>query len=376
MNRIFHFCLAAVFSAILFALPGTSTARNMPAYLVDGPEGNFTVQYLVETDSSVILLCRYTPDSAVEGFPPYMKNISRKTRIVTEDGDYALLHTSHMPIRDDSEPRYAYLKAGRTDLNCILEFEKFPYDGPFDLIEDASETVPVQLSGLKAGKEATAEVATGEFLNGTPYSEYWYFYEEGAPVHHYDDGGIYFAATGWPYSSDMDDYFLSVGFKIINRTESPLQIRMNDMSATALRMKKDKPVNYSIKLLDAKKTNEEWKHMDWLEIRHQIPENAGTILGNTAVNAALSPGVSGAASLGFLALGALLHTTSEPDDEPYMRERNAVRDSLMQFYFKDTSIQSGETLEKFVTFKYKGGHAPSSTTITFLLNGEPYILKF
>ena len=376
MNRIFHFCLAAVFSAILFALPGTSTARNMPTYPVDGPEGNFTVQYLVETDSSVILLCRYTPDSAVEGFPPYMKNISRKTRIVTEDGDYALLHTIHMPIRDDSEPRYAYLKAGRTDLNCILEFEKFPYDGPFDLIEDASETVPVQLSGLKAGKEATAEVATGEFLNGTPYSEYWYFYEEGVPVHHYDDGGIYFAATGWPYGSDMDDYFLSVGFKIINRTESPLQIRMNDMSATALRMKKDKPVNYSIKLLDAKKTNEEWKHMDWLEIRHQIPENAGTVLASTATTAALSPGVNGAAGLGLLALGFVLDAASSPDDEPYMRERNAVRDSLMQFYFKDTSIQSGETLEKFVTFKYKGGHAPSSTTITFLLNGEPYILKF
>lgn len=376
MKRIVNFCLMAIFPAILFALPGTSTARNMPAHPVDGPEGNFTVKYLVETDSSVILLCRYTPDSATEGFPPYMKNIDRKTRIVTEDGDYALLHTNHIPIRDDSEPRYAYLKAGRTELNCILEFEKFPYDEPFDLIEDASETIPVRLTGLKAGKEVTAEIVPDEFLNGTPYSEYWYYYEEGVPVHHYDDGGIYFAATGWPYSSDMDDYFLSVGFRIINRTDSPMQIRMNDISATALRMKKDKPVNCKIRILDAKKANEEWKHMDWLEIRNQIPENAGTVLGRTAVGAALSPGVSGGAGLGLFALGFLVGTASMPDDEPYMRERNAVRDSLMQYYFRDTTIQNGETLEEFVTFKYKGDNAPSSTTITFLLNGEPYILKF
>ncbi|MBQ0086184.1 MAG: hypothetical protein KBS72_00660 [Bacteroidales bacterium] len=376
MNRIFYFCLMAILPAILFALPGTSTARNIPAYPVDGPEGNFTVQYLVETDSSVILLCRYTPDSAVEGFPPYMKNISRKTRIVTEDGDYALLHTSHMPIRDDSEPRYAYLKAGHPYLNCTLEFEKFSYDGPFDLIEDDAESVPLHINGLKAGKEATAEVVTGEFLNGTPYSEYWYYYEAGMPVHHYDDGGIYFSASGVPHSSDMEDYFLSVDFEIVNRTEGPIQIKMNDMSAKALRMKKDKPVNYKIWALDAKKANDEWKHMDWLEIRHQIPENAGTVLASTATNAALSPGVNGAAGLGLFALGLLLDKVSEPDEEPYMRERNAVRDSLMPYYFRDTTLQSGETLESFVIFKYKGGHTPSSTTITLLLNGEPYTLNF
>lgn len=350
-----------------FLLAGNAAAQVV-TFPVNCPDGySFKVQYLVENETSSVLLCRYEPDAATEGPAPYLKNLSRKTHISTPDGDYALISTRHLPLRDEADAKYAYLKGIDPSLNFALEFEKFPLDEPFDLIEDDSES-SLTVSGLTADRQTAADVDTASFLAETPYSEYGYHFDNGEPVYYFDDGGIYLASTAWPYCY-LDQHSLSVGMRIVNRTDAPLNVNFKDFSAQAQRLnKKNVPVNCGLIICNAKKANAEWKTADEVEMENELPTTPTDVVTSAAV---ITPGALG----GALAIISLLAMTApDPVKEPYMREKNQIREELMEQYLKDSVVPAGDTLSTFVTIKYN--NEPSSTTVSFVLNGDEYIMKY
>lgn len=343
-------------------------------YLVNGPDGSLKAQYLVEKDSTVLLLCRYTPDATAEGRPPYMKNVSGKTVIATEDGEYALLRTFHIPVRDEAEMKYAYVKADQPALNCILEFEKFAFDETFDLVEKGAESPTFSISGLTAGTQNADEMDAETFLAATPYSEYGYHYEDGVPVHYFKDRGIDLVSTAWPYYSE-GIYCLSVGFQIVNGTNNPLTVKFSDVSASAQRLnKKKKSVKCEMKLLDFKSADNGWKELDKMEVANELPSNAGQYIANAAGRAALDTGVSALGTLGLLAVGLAVRHATQPDYEPYLKERNEERERLMKSYLTESTLAPSDTLSTFVSIKYND--EPSSTDVTLTLNGENYNMKY
>lgn len=367
-----QFIISLFFFAVSLCM-GTASAQSV-SFPVTGPDSNLMVQYLVDKGSSVLLLCSYTPDAAKEGAAPYLRNISRRTRISTPDGDYALLNTIHIPVRNEADVKYAYIKNTHPSLNCILEFEKFPYDEPFDLVEDDEESSLFTARGLTVDNTKDAEIDAEGFLAGSPYYEYGYRFEEGAPVHYFDDADIYLASSSWPFNSD-GDFYQPVGFQIVNRMDTPLNVKFSDVSASAVRLnKKKKPVKCDISILNEKRANEEWEEIDRIEVMHEVPTNAGQYAANAATRAALDTGVPAFASLGLLALGMVVRAASEPDYEPYMKERNQEREELMKLYLRDTTVQPGDTLSTFVSIKYNG--EPVSTNVSISLNGETYIMKY
>lgn len=369
-KHLFPICIISC-AALLF---GGRLGAQDKTHVVTCPEGSLQVQYLVEKDSTVLLLCRYTPDAAVEGQPPYVKNVSGKTVIATEDGEYTLLRTFHIPLRDEAEMKYAYIKAGQPALNCVLEFEKFAFDETFDLVEKGTESPTFSLQGLKAGALSTDEMDADTFLAATPYSEYGYRYENGTPVHYFKDGGIDLLSTAWPYFYE-GIRCLSVGFQIVNGTNGPLAVKFSDVSASAQRLnKKKKSVKCDIKLLDFKSADKGWKELDKMEVRNEVPSNAGQVAANAATRAAFDTGVSALGSLGLLAVGLAVRYATEPDYEPYLKERNEERERLMKSYLTESTLAPGDTLSTFVSIRYYDD--PSSTTVALTLNGETYNMKY
>lgn len=367
--------LLSIVICLLAILPfGTAWGVSGKSFPVKSPEGNVQVLYLVDNGSSVSLLCRYCPNLTEVTFPVAM-DISGKTRIVTEDGGYSLLKSYQLPFRDEAEPKFAYIKASRPELNFVLEFEKFPFDEPFDLVEGTDDASSIILRGLTVDKGKTESVSAQEFLAHTPYSEYRYFYKDGSPVYCFDDESVYFASTSCLYNSS-DDYYLDLYFKIVNRTQAPFTVRLSDISASAMRYNnKHKKVKCNLTLLDAKKADKEWLSLDVAEVINEVPRNAGNFVADAAANAALSPGMDPFGSLGLFALGAIVGVASTPDLEPYLKDRNAERERLMKLYLSESTIAPGDTLATFATIKYKGIDI-ASTTVSVNVNGETYTLQY
>lgn len=364
---LFIFILAACLIA------GSAEAQNK-TFSVSGPEGSLQVQYLVEKGSSTLLLCRYEPAAGKNTGAPYLKNISGKTRICTPNGDYSLLKTTHIPVRNEADVKYAFIKGQQAALNFVLEFEKFPHDGPFDLVEEDGESDFFAIRGLTAGTQETGNVDVADFLAGTGYSEYGYSYEDGQPIHYFNDSEIYLASTAWPYSNPAY-YFLSVGFQIENRGTSPITVKFDDVSASAFSLNRNqRQVKCNVSVLNEKDADSNWKEMDKLEVMNQLPENAGQEVADMATRAALIPDIPGLGAVGLLALGMAIRSATEPDYEPYLTERNAEREEIMKSYLKETTISPGESCSAFVSLKYY--KEPASTTVSIKLNGETYSMKY
>lgn len=367
--------LLSIVIALLAILPfETAWGVSGKPFPVKSPEGNVQVLYLVDNGSSVSLLCRYCPNLTEVTFPVAI-NISGKTRIATADGDYSLLKAFQLPVRDEAEPKFAYVKSSRPELNFVLEFEKFPFDEPFDLVEGTDDASSITLRGLAVDGGEAEPVSAQEFLANTPYSEYRYYYKDGYPVYYFDDGGIYLASTCSPYNSS-DDCYLDLYFKIVNRTQAPFTVRLSDISTSAMRYnKKHQEVKCNLTLLDAKKADKEWQSLDVAEVYNEIPANAGNYVANAATRAAMAPGMSALGTLGLFALGAVVNAASTPDLEPYMKDRNEERERLMKLYLSESTVEPGDTLATFATIKYKGKDI-ASTTVSINVNGETYTLQY
>lgn len=365
--------LSTVFILLAMLPFGTAWGESGKSFPVKSPEGDVQVMYLVDNGSSVSLLCRYTPNPQA-AFPIAMA-ISGKTKIATADGDYSLLNSFQLPFRDEAEPKFAYVKASRPELNFVLEFEKFPFDEPFDLVEGTDDASSITLRGLAVDKGKDGLVSANEFLSFTPYSEYRYFYKDGSPVYCFDDGGIYLASTSCEYNCS-EDFYLELYFKIVNRTQAPFTVKLSDISASALRYnKKRQKVKCNLTLMDAKKADKEWQSVDVSEIINEVPANAGNYVANAATRAAMAPGMSALGTLGLFALGAVVNAASTPDLEPYMKDRNEERERLMKLYLSESTIAPGDTLTTFATIKYKGIDI-ASTTVSMNVNGETYTLQY
>ncbi|MCQ2170830.1 MAG: hypothetical protein MJY48_04645 [Bacteroidales bacterium] len=366
MNKRFLLILLAA------ALLSGNAAAQETAFPVNCTDGSFKVQYAVDKESSVLLLCRYIPNAVTEGPAPYTKNVNRKIHVSTPDGDYALLNTCQIPVMNEADAKFAYLKGEQPALNFSLEFEKFPLDEPFDLVEDGSDPSSFTVKGLTVNREEPANVNADSFLKDTPYYEFGYRYEDGEPIYYFDEKDVLLQSTAWPHNYE-DRYFLSVGFRIVNRSSSPIPVKFKDFSAQAQRLnKKNEPVKCNLTICDAKKANSEWKDADLLEMEHQIPTTTQDAASNTLLTAsqATSGALGGAFALGWLIVNAV----DDPEKEPYMREKNKIREEQMELYLKDTTIQPGDTLSTFVTIKY--AKSPSSTNVSFCLNGDKYDMKY
>lgn len=350
-------------------------AQSINTFPVTGSKNDFRVLYLTETDSSVQLLCRYTPVAMDEGDAPCLKNIGRKTHVATSDGNYALTGTLHLPILNEAEIKYARLTGASPSLNCILEFEKFPFDEPFDLVEEErSEGASISLTGLLADRGNPVSTSADEFLAGTAYTEYGYHFEDGMPVHYLDGADLSLLSRSWPYQF-KEKHYLYVGFRIVNRSDNPLPVRFSDISASAQRLtKKGKTAVCKSTILKEKDADDEWRSSDLDEVLDELPTNAGQYVAGVSGAAAAAPGVSPLASLGLFAFGMLMTGVSMPDVEPYMVERDKERELTMQKYLRDTVLQKGDTLAAFVCIKYRD--EPASTDITISLDGKNYDLKY
>lgn len=372
METKLHICLLTIL-LIATLCPARSASAQEDCFPVMGSEGRLKVQYLVAGDSTVQLLCRYTPDVATEGSAPYLVNVNGKTHISTPDGDYQLVNTVHIPVWDEAETRYAYIKGAQPALNCMLEFEKFPFDEAFDLVDGDEQSSLFSAQGLTVGGKIPFNV--GYFLESTPYSEYGCSFKDGSPVFYFDDGGVYLASMSWPYDS-RSHAFLTVGFRVENRTSAPMAFNFNDVSIQVLkRNKSGKLVKCSADILKEKQANREWQEEDETEVMmDEAPTNAGQMVANAATDVALHSGLSALGSLGLSAFGIALRAVSAPDYGPYMVERNREREELMKQYLKDTVIAPGETLNTFVSIKY--WDEPAYFAVSVTLNGETYTMKY
>ena len=89
--------------------------------------------------------------------------ISRKTYVTDGDVSYKLVRTGNIPIADESMIEYSILEKGAAQLNFILEFEQFPLDGPFDIMDDVSDGNSLEFTDIKVDTQSMREVDQDRF---------------------------------------------------------------------------------------------------------------------------------------------------------------------------------------------------------------------
>lgn len=102
---------------------------------VGSAEPNTKLHQIIQTENSTLIY------ATLEMSVPSEKwvRINRKTVVKTGGMKYKLLNSVNLPIKDEAEKRYLVLPKGNNEVNIVWEFEKFPAEGGFDIVESEKE---------------------------------------------------------------------------------------------------------------------------------------------------------------------------------------------------------------------------------------------
>lgn len=122
-----------------------------------------------QTDSSTLVFSTFTIDCDTEKWI----NLNRKGFVRVNGEKYKLLKSYGMPIYDEADKKWAYLPVGHNVINYILEYEKFPANKLFDLIDDENDEKRYKLNSYGI---STTPIDSSEYINT------FRFLESGLPV--------------------------------------------------------------------------------------------------------------------------------------------------------------------------------------------------
>ena len=137
---------------------------------VESGQANTKLLQVLNTDNSTLVYATYEmdlPDATFEDF-----YLGRKTHVKVNGEKYKLINSVNFPMQNDAEQTYAHLCPGHNEFNFVMEFEKFPVEGGFELLDGHDKEGPYSFNfhGIKVSPiDSTKVINTARFLDkGTP----------------------------------------------------------------------------------------------------------------------------------------------------------------------------------------------------------------
>lgn len=339
------------------------------AIAVEKSVGPYTLHYLLPTDNSVLLYCTFTVQDSMS--LPVLFSYDRTAMVKSDDMGYKLMNTYNVPEADEGNVEYAYFDRCPQSLNFVLEFEKFPLDIPFDLVENGSKPDAFNLSEIVVDTCSVTTVDSGVFLDATPYTRYGTFIREGNPCEYYSGENFFFSAMACDLQEGITYDCGSAFLTITNNSDHPFDIGPSCLNVTGHKQAGKTVRDIKMNLMNKKECDKFLLNFDEATVRSMHDRTGAEKVGDALEGMALRTNLPGLSGIGIFALGAIIESCDRTDITPYMKELNEAREGKIKVYIEDHTIQAGETYSCFIAYKIPTNNLVG-TTINATLDGVTY----
>ena len=361
MKRLLCIC-----SIVLVCM--AASAGNQ-AFKVERTCGCYTLHNLLPTENSVLLYCSFNVLDSMT--LPTLFDFDRSAMVKSDDMGYMLLNTYNVPMGDEGNVEYAFFDRCHQSLNFVLEFEKFPLDIPFDLVENGSKSDAFNLAEIVVDTCSVTTVDSGLFLDATPYTRYGTFIREGNPCEYYSGEDFFFSAMACDLQEGITYDCGSAFLTITNNSDHPFDIGPSCLNVIGHKQAGKTVRDIKMNLMNKKECDKFLLNFDEATVRSMHDRTDAEKVGGALEGLALDTNLPGLGGLGLFALGALVASCDKTDISPYMNELNEARESKIKAYVEDHTVMPGETYSCFIAYKITTNNLVG-TTINATLDGVTY----
>ena len=336
-----------------------------------------TISYDTECFAKLVQIDQYDESTVLfftaaspEGRERFSVNDNIK---ITVDGSYKaykLLSVANIPM--SSENCVAYLKDKGNTLNFIMEFEKFPIDKPFRIIENTerSNALIFNYDNVTVADAPKEKIDINDFLSFTDYVRSGKYTKDGGTFMYYDFNGVSVA-------THLRDEFWGltrVGvFDVVVTNDSgrTVVVDSNNIKVTAIKNEKNGYVEIPL-----------WSAADFDSM---VASNNNMSVSSYADN--INPVASAISDYrryrvnrddikGQILYGSLetvFRATSRSEVDEYAAALEKNRQRLWNNYLRGVDVESGESYGGFVAFKDQKGFKHYIITVT--VGGHDYVFN-
>jgi len=231
MKKVLLFAVAALFALDAGAQWTVSSIDKSEA-------SNIEFKAVLEIEDAVLVYGTYTAtvDYDRASFEP-------GTAVYVGDECYALKNSVNIPLNDGGKPCSAAFNQVGEKANFVMEFEKFPLNGKFDIVENpknhrgASNYYGISLVPME---DQSFFDNTEGFLNEYPVTLMGYYYEGNTPYAYRIRNGICLTCQCKAIEADLFEpldrlYFID----IINKSDHPLDLNLEKVWVSGHKRKND-----------------------------------------------------------------------------------------------------------------------------------------
>lgn len=336
--------ILAQIAAVLFLLcsiPALS-AECLKISSVDNGSANVSLRYLQQTDtSSLVYAVLSIPEERSEAV---LVNVSRVLYVTDGEMNYKLIGARNIPVEDESMLEFAILEGQQKKLNFILEFEKFPIDEKFDIVDVASDgDGSLDFKGICVDPTARKEVDANRFTKSTDLPRCGKFYDEGRSTVYYVRDGVFVSL----YSTYSNDHF-TFHFSIVNKSDHGILFNTDNLKVTGHKPSLKAPVEVELPLISKGSYVNSVAMDDMATAKSETRSEAMTEIGSALSFASIGLPWRSPERIGLDVLGGVVRDISYEKARPYIAELDRTRAERTKNYLQSQSLKPGESHIGFI----------------------------
>ena len=335
---------------------------------VENGEPNSKLLQVLNTENSTLVYASYETDLPDAEFENLFLN--RKTHVKVNGEKYKLLNSVNLPMQNDAEQTYAHLRPGHNEFNFVMEFEKFPVEGGFDILEDSSKDGPkvFNFRGVAVSPiDSTKVINTARFLdNGSPVIQGFKVIDGNNYLYQIRDGvcvtcNAEIVAGDWFSNNEM------FHIDIVNNSDHGIMFDFNKCYVVGRKYKKNGKVEEKgWKKFTPDSYDQFLASQDYDEARRQT---SGVLdeVGRQLDREKYHTNYGSWERIGWEALAALNQHAIDNRVEQYMKEHPHDRPRAL----RSQGIQPGESIHGYIASEKK-----KADTVTLSIPMDDYYFEF
>ncbi|MCQ2170829.1 MAG: hypothetical protein MJY48_04640 [Bacteroidales bacterium] len=308
---------------------------------VDSGNANVSLRYVEQTDSTSLVYAIFTLPAEIT--EPVYVNVARKIYVTDGEMNYSLVRAHNVPVEDESVLEYAILENKDRKLNFILEFEKFPIDEKFDIVDESSETEGLNFRGVSVDASSSKSVDAKRFMSSTQLCRYGKFYDNGNCISYYDRDGVVVAANA-SYGDDNFTLYLS----LVNNSDHGILFNTKNLTVKGHKPKGRDSVEVNLYVYSKNDYVDLVAAEDRYEAQKQVQSNGMREVESAVSFATIGTPIRSAERTGLTILSGVLKDINYNRVKPHLAELDKTREERTKDYLLSQSIDAGESHSGFL----------------------------
>ena len=335
---------------LMMCLASMTASAQWKVESMESGEPNTKLLQVLETEKSVLVYATFQKNCD----DLHTVFVNRNAYAKAGGLKYKILNSVNLPLQDDAENRSAYLQEGNNEINFVMEFEKFPVENGFDIIEgDKEGDFCFNYHGITVSRiDSTQRIDTERFLdNGTPVI-YGRNVRGGTSYSYVIRNGVCITCNAvrqegsWFEPDDMIFYL-----DIVNNSDHGIMFDFDAVSVVGKTKKKNGTVDEKVWTKYTPDSYERhFARLDYDEARYQTSGVLNEV-GRKLENERFHSPVNSWERIGWAALGMLNEHAIQNRVSEYLKEHPKNRPSAL----RSESLKAGDSIHGYIATKKKKG---------------------